>query len=274
MSKPKLNKTYSSFTNNPVPKKENQIRRDDDRIKTPKCTIIDIDAAIMTYIQDVIQPQIIENNSVVDVPVFYANGEKWAQFQSRGYMFDDRGKALTPSISIRRNSMADRDSLKTLGVNENPEGNSYIYRNKHTLKNRYGRFSVLQGIQPSQEFYVSPVPEFVDVSYDVLIWTEYTDQMNSVIEQIMPLNGFAWGTTWKFPTFISDYSFETLNTIGEDRVVRATLPITVKGTMLMPYELRISNLQKQFAVKRVTFGNETETTNFNANTEDPPPGGY
>jgi hypothetical protein len=274
MSKPKLNKTYTSFGENPKVNNADQIRRDNDTIKTPKCTIIDIDTAIMTYVQDVIQPQIIENNSVIDVPVFYANGEKWAQFQSRGYMFDDRGRALTPSISIRRNSMTDRDTLKTLGVNQNPAGNDYIYRNKHTLKNRYNRFSVVQGVQPSQEFYVSPVPEFVDVSYDILIWTEYTDQMNSIIEQIMPLNGFAWGTTWKFPTVISDYSFETLNTIGEDRIVRASLPITVKGSLLMPYELRVSNLQKQFSVKRVTFTDENDTTNFNTNISDPPPGGY
>lgn len=271
MSKPELNKTYSSFGKNPKPNNADQIRRDDDLVKTPKCTIIDIDTAIMTYIEEIIQPQIIENNRIIDVPVNYANGEKWAQFQSRGYMYDDRGKALTPSLSIRRNSIADRDTMKTLAVNQNPDGNNYFYRNKHTLKNRYNRFSVLQGVQPSQEFYVSPVPEFVDVSYDILIWTEYTDQMNSVIEQIMPLNGFAWGTTWKFPTFISDYSFETINSIGEDRVVRATLPITVKGTMLMPDELRVSNLQKQFSIKKIIFSDEYGTTNFNVNVTDPPP---
>ena len=274
MSKPELNKTYSSFSNNQPPENVSQVRRDNDTVKTPKCTIIDIDTAIITYIRDVIQPQIIENDKVIDVPVFYANGEKWAQFQSRGYMFDDRGKALTPSISIRRNSIADRDTLKTLGINQNQTGNDYVYRNKFTLKNRYDRFSVLRGVRPSQEFYVSPVPEFVDVSYDILIWTEYTDQMNSIIEQIMPLNGFAWGTTWKFPTFISDYTFESINTIGEDRIVRASLPITVKGTMLMPYELQVSNLRKQYSVKRITFSDEYDTTNFNSNISDPPPGGY
>jgi hypothetical protein len=272
MSKPELNKTYSAFSNNTKPANVNQIRRDDDVVKTPKCTIYDIDFAIMSYITDVIQPQIFENDSMIDVPVFYANGEKWAQYQSRGYMFDDRGKAMTPYIAIRRNSMADRDTLRTLGVNQNPSGNDYIYRNKHTLANRYDRFSVLQGIKPSQEYYVSPVPEFVDVTYDMYIWTEYTEQMNSIIEQIMPLNGFAWGTTWKFPTHISDYSFETVNSIGEDRLIRATLPLSVKGTLLIPYELHTANLQKKYSVKRITFSNETST--FNVNVQDEPPGGY
>ena len=85
----------------------------------------------------------------------------------------------------------------------------------------------------------------------------------------MPLNGFAWGTTWKFPVMIQDYSFETINSSGEDRLVRATLPFTTKGTLLMPYELRTSNFQKRFSVKKINFKSETEA--FNVNVSDPPP---
>ena len=119
---------------------------------------------------------------------------------------------------------------------------------------------------------MAAVPEFIDVVYELLIWTEYTEQMNSLIEQIMPTGGFAWGTTWKFPTFISDYTFETTNASGEDRIVRATLPLTTKATLLMPDELRRSTIQKQYSVKRISFGNEYETDN--TNISDPPKGGY
>jgi hypothetical protein len=168
--------------------------------------------------------------------------------------------------------------MKKLDVNWNPETrndfarNTLLFESKYTKTNRYDRFSVLQGTRPSRELYVSSIPEYVDVSYDLLIWTEYTEQMNSVIEQIMPTGGFAWGTTWKFITNIQDYSFENLSTPGEDRVVRATLPLNTKATLLMPYELRRSSLQKRYSTKRITFGNETES--FNANTDTPPPGGF
>ena len=64
MSKPELNKTYSSFSNNSKPANVNQIRRDDDVVKTPKCTIYDIDFAVMSYISDIIQPQVYENESL------------------------------------------------------------------------------------------------------------------------------------------------------------------------------------------------------------------
>jgi hypothetical protein len=269
MSKPKLNKTYNTFARNPELNRAFEVRRDTDNIKTPKCTIYDVDFAMMSYLRDIIKPQVIENNAVIDVPIMYANGEKWAQIQAKGFMYDEKGKIMTPLITLRRSTIAERDTLKTLGVNQNPDGNDYIYRNKFTITNQYDRFSVLQGTKPSQEYYVSPVPEFIDASYEMLIWCEYTEQLNSVVEQIMPLNGFAWGTTWKFPVMIQDYSFETINSAGEDRLVRATLPFTTKATLLMPYELRTSNFQKRFSVKKINFKSETES--FNVNVSDPPP---
>ena len=272
MAKKEIKQTYSSFSRNAEVNRANEVRRDNDIIKTPKCTIEDVDWAIMSYIQDIIHPQIIENGQTIDVPVMYSNGEKWAQVQSRGYMRDRKGKIMTPIISIRRNSITERDMLKKLDVNNNPAGNAQILQNKHTKVNRYDRFSVQQGSKRLNEYYVSAVPEYIDVSYELLLWTEYTEQMNSLIEQIMPTGGFAWGTTWKFPTFISDYTFETLNASGEDRIVRATLPLTCKATLLMSDELRKSTIQKKYSVKRVAFGSEYETDN--TNTTDPPPSGY
>ena len=272
MAEKKLNKTYSSFSRNSETNRANQVRRDNDIIKTPKVTIEDVDFAIISFIRDVIKPQIVENGQIIDVPVMYANGEKWAQVQARGFMRDRKGKIMTPILSIRRNSITERDALKSLGVNQNPAGNDFIYRNKHSVQNRYDRFSVLQGTKPTKEYYLAPVPEFVDVAYEILLWTEYTEQMNSLVEQIMPTNGFAYGTTFKFPTFLSDVSFETTNATGEDRIVRATIPATVKGTLLMPFEIRRSNFEKRFSVKKVIFGNEQD--GFDVNVSDAPQGGY
>ena len=88
----------------------------------------------------------------------------------------------------------------------------------------------------------------------------------------MPTGGFAWGTTWKFPTYIGDYSFDTMNNTGEDRMVKATLPITTKATLMPETELRADTFQKRFSVKKISFKSETQT--FNVNVVDPPPGGY
>ena len=172
---------------------------------------------------------------------------------------------MTPVISIRRGSIIERDSLKSLGVNNNPSGNDFMFQNKHSLENRYDKFSVQYNKKRKKEYYLAPVPEFVDVSYELLLWTEYTEQMNSLVEQIMPTNGFAYGTTFKFPVFMSDVTFDTTNATGEDRVVRATIPLTCKAALLMPFELQRSNLQKRLSVKKIIFGNESL---------EEPPGGY
>ena len=272
MAKKELNKTNSSYSRNPVPNRANETRRDNDIIKTPKCTIEDVDFAMISYIRDVIKLQVVENGQVIDVPVMYANGEKWAQVQAKGFMRDRKGKIMTPLVSIRRGSITERDTLKSLGVNQNPSGNDFVFKNKHSVNNKYDRFAAQYGTNPKNEYYLAPVPEFIEVAYELLLWTEYTEQMNSLVEQIMPTGGFAWGTTFKFPTFISDYSFDTTNATGEDRVVRCTLPLTTKATLLMPDELRKSSIEKRYSVKRVHFSSETEE--FDVNVQDAPANGY
>jgi hypothetical protein len=253
MAQRKLNRTISTFTDDPIISRSDQIRRDDDKVRTPKITLEDIDYAMISYITDVIKPTVVENGSVIDVPVMFANGETYAQIQKRGFMRDANGKIMTPVITLTRSSITERATLKTLGVNQNPDGYEYVFKKQFTNANRYDRFSAMQNKQPTNEYYISPVPEFIDISYTMLIWTEYTRQLNSVIEQIMPLNGFAWGTTHKFPVMIADYGLETTNAIGEDRIVRSTINFTTKGTLLMPFELRQSNLKKRYSMKSVTF---------------------
>ena len=278
MGKLRLNKTNSSFSNDIVPNRANQVRRDTDSIKTPACTIYDVDFAIMSYIRDVIKPQVEEDGSLIDVPLIYANGEKWSQIQAHGYLRDQKNKLMSPLMVIRRNSITERDTLKKLDVNRNPSGNAQVLKNRFTQANKYDRFAVLTNAKPTQEFYITSVPEFIDVSYELLIWCSYTEQLNKIIETIMPTGGFAWGTTWKFNTYIDDYSFETMNNTGEDRIIRATLPLRSKATLLMEDELRVSTAQKRFAVKQVRFGSEYESDQsaqpFNAVFGPPPKNSY
>jgi len=272
MAKIKLNRTYSSTSDDRSVNRALETRRDNDTIKTPTCNIYDVDYAVISYLRETIHPQVTQDNKVIDVPIMYANGEKWSQVQKHGYMRDTKGKLLTPLMIIKRNNIVERDSMKKLDVNINPAGNSLIFKNKYTMQNKYDRFNILRDKKPAGEYYISAIPEYIDVTYDLLIWTEYTEQLNSIVEQIMPTGGFAWGTTWKFATYIGDFSFETMNNTGEDRIIRATIPLTTKATLLFESELRASSFRKSYSVKKINFKTETQT--FNVDTENPPPGGY
>ena len=55
------------------------------------------------------------------------------------------------------------------------------------------------------------------------------------------------------PFRIGSVSFETVNTTGEDRLVRATIPLTVMGTLLSEQETRISTIKKMYSVKKLVF---------------------
>jgi len=152
MGKLRLNRTQSTQANDPIINRANQVRRDTDTIKTPSCTIYDVDYAIISYIRDIIQPRVEEDGSIITVPIQYASGEKWSQIQKHGYMRDVKGKLMAPIITLRRNSIAERDVLKKLDVNRNPSGNAMVLQNKFTQANKYDRFGVLTNANQPKNF--------------------------------------------------------------------------------------------------------------------------
>ena len=69
-NKPALKRTESS-RDDQILNRANEIRRDDDVVKTPKRTVYDIDYAIKWFIENEIQPQVEANGELIDVPVIY-----------------------------------------------------------------------------------------------------------------------------------------------------------------------------------------------------------
>jgi hypothetical protein len=236
-----------------------QIRRDDDVIRTAKRTVYDIDYAIKWYIENEIQPQITDNNQPLSVPVIFSSGEKWDNVRRLGYLRDEKGMLQSPVIMLKRNSVTERDNVKGNDVNRPVAGNSFSYRAKYNARNRYEDelFPIPKNNpQPSQTVYVVDIPRYVTIEYDMMLWCDFTMQLNDLVDQFITYNRFSWGNEGnKFPTTMGAVSFETVNTVGEDRLVRATIPLTVTATLLAEQETRTSTLRKAYSVKKVTFEN-------------------
>ena len=267
---PRFNKqNIDQKTNNPNPKKTEgltddlllnraqQVRRDDDVIKSPQRTLYDIDFAIKWYIDNEIQPQVTANGELVSVSTIYANGEKWDNVRRLGYLRDEKGKLQSPLIMLKRNGTAERDTLRTLDVNRQYQGNQFIYKNKYNSRNRYeDEYFPIPTTQPvnSETVYIIDMPKYVTVDYEMMLWCDFTTQMNELVDQILPYGRFLWGNEGnRFATTIGQISFETVNTIGEDRLVRATIPLTVMGTLLSEQEARISTIRKMYSVKKIKY---------------------
>jgi uncharacterized protein YceK/glutaredoxin len=234
-----------------------QTRRDDDVIRSAKRTLYDIDFAIKWYIDNEIRPQITSNQQLITVPVIFANGEKWDNVRRLGYLRDEKGMLQSPLIMLKRNSSTERDSLRTLDVNRQISGNQHVYKNRYNTRNRYEDelfpLPTTQS-QPSETIYVIDIPKYVDIEYEMMLWCDFSTQMNELYDQILPYGRFLWGNEGnRFETAIGQASFETVNTVGEDRLVRATIPLTVKGTLLSEQEARISTLKKLYSIKKVSF---------------------
>jgi len=261
-NKPEL-KNSESVRPDPIFNRANQVRRDDDVVRTPKRTVYDIDYAIKWFIENQIQPQVEANGELIEVPVIYANGEKWDNVRRLGYLRDQKGMLQSPIIVLKRNSLTERDELKKLDVNRHISGNQIIYKQKYNKRNRYqDELFPLPINEPisTQELYAINIPEYIDVNYDIMIWTDFTTQMNDLVEQIMPYGTFAWGNEFnKYRTFIRDMSFETINTVGEDRLVRCTIPLLVNGTLLAEQEYRQSVVQKRFSIKKLSWATVIDT---------------
>lgn len=234
-----------------------QTRRDDDIIRTEHRTLYDIDYAIKWFIDNEIRPQVTADEQILSVPVIFSNGEKWDNVRRLGYLRDEKGMLQSPIIMLKRSSATERTEQRTLDVNRGYSGNYFVHKPKYNQRNRYeDELFPIPTSQPasSEKIYIIDIPKYVTLEYELMVWCDFTEQINELIDQIMPYGRFAWGNEGnKFPTTIGSISFETVNTVGEDRLVRATIPLTVQGTLLSAQEARKSTLQKMFSVKKLTF---------------------
>jgi hypothetical protein len=78
------------------------------------------------------------------------------------------------------------------------------------------------------------VPDYVTVSYEVMIWTSFTEHMNKIVEQFQYATDRYWGSEdgYKFRTRID--SFDNQQEVGEgsERVIRTSFTMTVNAYLL------------------------------------------
>ena len=210
-----------------------QIKRDDNTSNF-YLGLYDIDESIQYYFDNVIKPHVTENNELIKVPVLFGSPERWKSVQKGGYHRDVKGKIILPLIMYRRTSVAKRmDFTNKLDAN-NPHLFYDIFRKKYNSRNRYDKFSVLHGRKPSEESFNIIAPDFVSITYDCIIWTDYVEHMNKLIESINYASDSYWGDPerYKFKASISDYSITTDTPQGADRMVRAAFTISLTGYII------------------------------------------
>lgn len=229
----------------------------DGKFKDFSSALYDIDYAVKWHLENKIQPTVTEENAVITVPILFAAGEKWSAIQKHGYLRDNQGKLLTPLIMIKRNSVSNRDDLQDLHVLESADAR-ITFKRTYTKQNKYDRFNLSRG-QPIGEYYSVDVPKFVQIEYELLIWTNNSIQINEVVEQLMWFNGKAFGDSHKFITHIEPPSFEAVNSTGEDRIVRATMAMRTKAHILNVHGPNAPGMFKIIPVNKFVIAQEVDS---------------
>jgi len=254
----------------PLPRSERHIRfggtknrgtikkRTDDTVKNIEVGLLDVDAAIMYYFNEVIKPTVMEQGEEIKVPLYYANPERWASIRKSGYLRDKKRQLITPLIVFRRTSMSKNDNLPIDKIDPTDPKLFYTFEKKYTQKNRYNRFTTDQGLLPQREFYNVAMPDYVTLNYECLIWTAYIEQMNKLVELINWSAGSYWGEPGKLRFKTNIESFEDSTEASDnERMIKTTFSLQLYGYLVPERFNDVINTQKYITPKKIDIIDET-----------------
>lgn len=235
-----------------VPKKEfnkaNDISRKDDNLSELNIGLYDLDYAIKYYFDNVIKPTVVDGTTVIPVPVYYGSPERWKNFQTDGYFRDVNGKIQAPLIAYKRTAVAKNRSLSSK-VDANFPAIYYTQRKGYTSENRYDQFSKLTNAKPISTFINTVMCDYVDITYEFIVWTDYVEQMNKIVESILYSEGSYWGEKerFKFRTKIDSFTNTTDLLQDNERIVRTSFSVTLYG-YIVPDSL-VKQLSEKLSTK-------------------------
>ena len=234
-----------------------ELSRNSDNVKNIAVGLMDIDSAVFYYFENVIKPIIEEHGEQVKVPIIYANPERWTAIQKQGALRDHKQKVMAPVVAFRRTGFSKDESLSVDKLDPQNPKIHYTYQSQYSKENRYDRFSALKGIVPKKEMYSVAVPDYVTLSYDFIVWTNFTDQMNSIVEKINWSEGSYWGEPGKFKFRTAIDSFEdTSEYEGNTRTIKTSFSMTLNGYLVPDSFNDVVTTQKFITPKQIIVTDE------------------
>ena len=221
-------------------KRSSQIRRED-KVKDVAVGLYDVDEAIHFYFENVIQPRVTENEKEIRVPIIYGSPERWKSVQKSGVFRDKTGKVQYPILMYRRTGIERQEGFNKLDANH--PHLYYTVKKKYNPRNRYDAFDILVGRKPSQESYNIVIPDYVKLTYECILVTEFIGHQNKVIEDINYASNSYWGKENYYKFLATMTTFDVSNELvqGEDRGIRATFALEMNGYIIP------NNLQKDMS---------------------------
>jgi len=244
--------------------KENRAERrsvKNDDVKRFSIGLRDIDETIVYYFNNVIRPSVIQNSNRKNVPIIYGSPERWAAVQKDGFYRDKNGKIQAPLIMYKRDSIEKNRNLGNKMDANNPT-NFGIFKKNFSNKNVYDRFSILNNRNELEEYYGVIIPDYVNITYSCIVFTDFIEQMNKIVESINFASDAYWGDPerFSFRAMIDNYSIITELNQGEDRKVRTEFNINMLGHIISDtINSQLNGMNKFYSKAALNFGVEVIT---------------
>ena len=239
-----------------------------DLSKQYSITLKDIDTSIISYIKNVIKPTVQESNEQVKVTVMYGNEERWKAVRKRGVLRDKKGSLILPLIMLKRIAVEKSDMIPGYEHDIRRKYTEVVRKSGWSKENRYSRFSVQNDDLPVYENLVTTIPNYVNLTYEFVLWTNFIEQMNPLIESFVAQSNMYWGdsTDHKFLCTLDSISDASEMTVDGERFVKSTFSVMSKAYLLPEYINSVitgktSNLKRQLTTSKVVFGYEGDATN-------------
>ena len=261
-------------TNNPLRKPLNraeQLPRENATMQRG-IKLYDVDSAIFSYMQDIVVPTLKVDNAELKVPVIYGNAERWKAAQIDGVYRDKRGKIQLPLIMFKRTTVDRNESMQMPN-----RFLHYTTYSKWSKTNKYDKFSILNNFKPKSELYDVTMPDYVDISYEVMIWTNFTEHMNTIVESFKWAADEYWGDKDKFKFKVEIDSFDKVMemTDNAERIVRTEFTMLAKAYLIPERFDNLPTTKKSISNRTTIVTMETDmsgkasadisTNDYNAN---------
>ena len=207
--------------------------KDDDKNKTISIGLKDIDSAILFYLENVIKPTITQNDRRLSVPIIYGSPERWKSMQADGFYRDKNGKTMIPLLMFKRDSFTKNNTIGNK-LDGNKVNNIEYFETGYSKRNIYDNFNVLRGQKRQKEYILGIIPDYIDITYSMSIFTDYVEQANEITEAVEFAARSYWGDPEKFMFRANIDTFNTpvLLENGSDRANRTTMNVLVNGYII------------------------------------------
>jgi hypothetical protein len=236
-----------------------QMSRKGDTYKEFTVGLEDIDGALVYYFENVIRPTVYQNGQRIAVPIIYGSPERWKAVQKDGYYRDKNGKIMMPLIMFKRDSIEKNRSIANKLDANNP--NLYVsWQKSYDKSNFYSNFNLLNNRVQTKQFIANVVPDYVTLSYSVIVQTYYIEQLNKIVEACNYASDSYWGDPERFKFMARIDSFNTVNetTQGEERSVRSTFNINMYGYIIPDIiQKDLNSIKKYDSRSKIIFSMET-----------------